>query len=87
MSSASASFLRSAEVSGSMAIEMTVSGKAIVSSTIGCFGIAERVASDRVSQADDADDVARLDPLDLFAAIGLDVPQLADVFLLVLAAD
>ena len=35
MSSTSASFLRSVEVSGSMAIEMTVSGKAIDSSRIG----------------------------------------------------
>ena len=35
MSNTSASFLRSVEVSGSMAIEMTVSGKAIDSSKIG----------------------------------------------------
>ena len=85
MSSTSASFLRSVEVSGSMAIEMTVSGKAIDSSRIGSCGVAERVAGDRVAQADDADDVAGRDRVDLRAAVGLDAPELRHVFLLVLA--
>ncbi len=49
------------------------------------LGFAERVAGDRVVEADDADDVARLDPLDLLAAVGLDAPELRDVLLLVLA--
>ena len=39
MSNTSASFFRSVEVSGSMAIEMTVSGKAIDSSRIGSCGL------------------------------------------------
>ena len=47
--------------------------------------VAERVAGDRVAQADDADDVAGRDRLDLLAAVGLDPPQLRHVFLLVLA--
>ena len=68
-----------------MAIEMTVSGKVIDSSRIGSLRVAERVAGDRVPQADDADDVAGLDRLDLLAAVGLDAPELRDVFLLVLA--
>ena len=80
MSSTSASFLRSVELSGSMAIEMTVSGKAIDSSRIGCLGVAERVAGDRVPQADDADDVARRGRVDLLAAVGLDAARAAGRF-------
>ena len=48
-------------------------------------GVAERVAGDAVVQADDADDVARLDRVDLLAVVGLDAPELRDIFLLVLA--
>ena len=46
--------------------------------------VAQRVAGDDFLRADDADDVARLDLIgfDLFARIGLDVPNLADQFLL-----
>ena len=85
ISSTSASFFRSVELSGSMAMEMTVSGKVIDSRRIGSWGVAERVAGDRVPQADDADDVAGLDRFDLLAVVGLDPPELRHVFLLVLA--
>jgi hypothetical protein len=72
--------------SGSIAIEMTVSGNLIVSSRIGAFRLADRVAGDRMPHADDADDVPRLDALDLLFFLGrVNVPQLGDVFLLVLA--
>src|SRR5205085_7088120 len=47
--------------------------------------IAERVAGDRVTQADDADDVSRPGAFNLLAAISLNVPKLWDVFLLVFA--
>ncbi len=45
---------------GSMAIEMTGSGKIIVSSTIGCFVVAQRVAGARLAQTHGGVDVARL---------------------------
>ena len=64
---------------------MTVSGKSIDSSRIGSLRVAQRVAGDRMPQADDADDVAGRDRVDLLAAVGLDVPELRHVFLLVLA--
>ena len=70
--------------SGSMAMEITVSGKVIDSSRMGC-GRAQGVAGHRMAKADQADDVAGLDQLDLLAVVGLDAPELGDVFLLVLA--
>ena len=49
-------------------------------------GVADRVAGDRLPHADDADDVAGLDAVDLlFLLGGVNVPELGDVFLDVLA--
>ena len=45
-------------VLGSMATWMTGSGKSIFSRTIGCPGVAERVAGPGVLHADAGDDVA-----------------------------
>ena len=72
-------------VSGSIAIEMTVSGNSIVSSRIGS------AASHSVSPVIECRRpmMPTMSPastlVDLLAAVGLDVPQLGDVFLLVLA--
>ena len=51
----------SALVFGSIATEITGSGKSIVSSTIGRFGVAERVAGASRLEADHGGDVARAD--------------------------
>ena len=64
---------------------MTVSGKGDRLQQDRLLRVAEGVAGDAVAQADDADDVARLDRFHLLAVVGLDAPELGDVFLLVLA--
>ena len=63
---------------------MTVSGNVIRSKSNGRFGIAQRVARYGLLQADDADDVSRFDLvlLQFLALVRLNVPQLADEFLL-----
>lgn len=63
---------------------MTVSGKLIDSRMIGCFW-SQRVSPVTTSfGADHADDAARFDGVgfDFLAVAGLDVPELADEFLL-----
>ena len=65
-------------VFGSIASEMTGSGKSIDSSTIGFFS--SQIVSPVVTllQADRRGDVARVDFLDLFALVGVHLQQAAD---------
>ena len=74
--------------SGSIDWLTTASANVIASSRIGCCGLAERVAGDRVLQPDDGDDVAgrgRSRLLPAAGRVGVDVEQLGDVLLHVLA--
>ena len=74
-------FSWSALVFGSMATEMTGSGKIMRSRMIGVLGIAERVAGGHVLQAHGRGDVAGADFLDLLALVGVHLQQAADALL------
>ena len=65
----------SARVFGSIETEITGSGKLIDSSTIGLRRIAERVAGERVLQADDGADIAGANRLNFFAVVRMHPQQ------------
>ena len=75
-------FSWSAFVFGSIATEITGSGKSFVSSTIGILRVAERVAGGRLLQADGGDDVAGVGLLDVLALVRVHPQDAADAFLL-----
>ena len=71
----------SALVLGSIAIEMTGSGKSSDSSSTGRVHRRERVAGDDVAQADHRGDVAGEDLVELLALVGVHLQQPADAAL------
>ena len=75
---ASAILSWSAAVLGSIAIEITGSGKVIDSRMIGLAFVAQRVAGEGFLQTEDGADIASLDLIDLFAAVGVHADQAAN---------
>ena len=71
----------SALVFGSTATWMTGSGNSSASSTIGAFGVAERVAGAGVLEADAGDDVAGVDGVEVLAVVGVHLQDAADALL------
>ena len=72
------SFSWSLLVFGSIASEMTGSGKSIDSSTIGVLLVAQRVAGADLLEADGRGDVAGVDLLDLLTLVGVHLQEAAD---------
>ncbi len=79
-----ASFSWSALVLGSMATWMTGSGNVERLEDDRVVVVAERVAGDGVLEADDGDDVAGVDDVDLLAVVGVHLQDAADPLLAVL---
>ena len=77
------SFSTSTLVFGSIAIEMTGSGKIIFSRRIGLLLVAERVAGARVAEADGRVDVAGVGLGELLALVGVHAQDAADALALV----
>ncbi len=80
------SFSWSDLVFGSMATEITGSGKVIDSRTTGFDAIAQGVAGGGVLQTHDRDDVARTGRVDLLTLVGVHSVDLADALFAVLGA-
>ena len=73
-------------VFGSTATWMTGSGKSSDSRTIGALRVAQRVAGGGLLQADDGDDVAGEDRVEVLAVVGVHLQDAADALLAVLGA-